>query len=145
MLAVTLPLLGLAVAKGAHRLYAARTVLLAKGYTKAFNDDPAKVADHAKAYEHDADYHETMYRTFRARGRGDARLPGGADKNGGKFGLHALSWANEAERSADVVTTSYLNDELRAQGETIVCNIKNRENPLFDPVRLSIDWGSRRI
>jgi hypothetical protein len=66
MLAVALPLMGLAVAKGAQRLFAPRTALLAKGYGKAFDNDPKKVEDHAKQHEHDADYHETMFRTFRA-------------------------------------------------------------------------------
>jgi len=65
MLAVTLPLMGLAVAKGASRLFAPRTVLLAKGYASAFDDDPAKVAEHAKEHETDPEYHETMFRTFR--------------------------------------------------------------------------------
>lgn len=65
-LAVALPLMGLAVAKGASRLFAARTALLARGYTKAFGDDPAKVAEHAKQHEQDSDYHETMFRAFRA-------------------------------------------------------------------------------
>ena len=48
MLAVTLPLMGLAVAKGAHRLFADRTALLAQGYSRAFGDDPHKVEAHAE-------------------------------------------------------------------------------------------------
>ena len=66
MLAVTLPLMGLAVAKGAYRLFAPRTALLAKGYTKAFSDDPTRVAEHAERHKDNADYHETMFRAFRA-------------------------------------------------------------------------------
>lgn len=68
-----------------------------------------------------------------------------AAKNDGKYGLHALSYSNEAERSADVITTTYLDDDLRRDGETIMCNLKNRDNPLFDPLRLSVDWRCRRI
>lgn len=66
LLAITMPLMGLAVARGAYRLFAPRTAALAKGYAKAFNDEPQKVADHAAARADDPDYHETMYRTFRA-------------------------------------------------------------------------------
>lgn len=66
MLAVTLPLMSLAVAKGAYRILTPRTALLAKGYGHAFGDDPKKVEDHAKQREQDPNYHETMYRTFRS-------------------------------------------------------------------------------
>lgn len=68
-----------------------------------------------------------------------------ADKNEGRYKLRALSNANEAERSADVVTTTYLNDELRRQGRTIVCNLKNRDNPLFEPFHLGVDFATRRL
>lgn len=66
LLAVALPLMGLAVAKGAYRLFSPRTALLAKGYTHAFGDDPERVRRHAQEHEDDTDYHETMFRTFRA-------------------------------------------------------------------------------
>lgn len=68
-----------------------------------------------------------------------------ADKNEGRYKLRALSHANEAERSADVVTTSYLNEELRAQGRARFCNLKNRDNPLFDPLLIGIDFSTRRL
>lgn len=68
-----------------------------------------------------------------------------ADKDGGRLGLHALSYANEAEKSADIVTTTYLNDQLREDGEVLVSNLKNRENPLFKPLKLSVDWTCRKV
>jgi replicative DNA helicase len=68
-----------------------------------------------------------------------------ADKNEGRYRLSALSHANEAERSADVVTTSYLNDELRREGCTILCNLKNRDNPMFDPLRIGVNFATRRL
>lgn len=68
-----------------------------------------------------------------------------ADKNEGRYKMKALSYANETERSADYITTTYLNDELRESGETIVCNLKNRDNPQFKPVTLNVDFGSRRL
>lgn len=68
-----------------------------------------------------------------------------ADKNDGRYKLRALSHANEAERSADVVTTSYLNDQLRADGRARYCNLKNRDNPLFEPMLIGIDFATRRL
>lgn len=52
---------------------------------------------------------------------------------------------HNCERSADYVTTTYLNEEFRANNTTIICNLKNRDNPLFNPFRASVDFASRRI
>ena len=68
-----------------------------------------------------------------------------ADKNEGKYKLNALSYANEAERSADVVTTTYLNDEHREAGTTLFCNLKNRDGALFKPFEAAVDFKCRRI
>lgn len=68
-----------------------------------------------------------------------------ADKNEGRYKLNALSHANEAERSADVVTTSYLNDELRQRGTALYCNLKNRDNPMFEPLLIGINFSTRRL
>lgn len=54
-----------------------------------------------------------------------------ADKNGGEYRLDALSYANEAERSADVIIYSYLNDELRANNQVKIGCLKNRSRPKF--------------
>lgn len=68
-----------------------------------------------------------------------------ADKNQGRYRLNALSHANEAERSADVVTTSYLNEDLRRQGRAVFCNLKNRDNPMFDPLLIGVNFSTRRL
>jgi replicative DNA helicase len=68
-----------------------------------------------------------------------------ADKNDGRYKLRALASANEAERSADVVTTSYLDDQLRREGRARYCNLKNRDNPLFLPMIIGIDFATRRL
>jgi len=68
-----------------------------------------------------------------------------ADKNEGRYKLSALSYANEAEKSADVVTTTYLNDDLRQDGRSIMCCLKNRDNPTFSPFQLGVDFSCRRI
>lgn len=68
-----------------------------------------------------------------------------AEKNEGLYKLRALSYANEAERSADTITTTFLDDKHRANGTTMCCCLKNRENPLFDPFLIKIDFSCRRM
>jgi len=68
-----------------------------------------------------------------------------ADKNEGRYKLRALSYANEAERSSDVITTTYLNDEHRKNGTTMFDCLKRRDGIPFQPFMARIHWGSRRI
>ncbi len=68
-----------------------------------------------------------------------------ADKNDGIYKMKALTYANETEKSADVITTSYLNDDHRRNGTTKFCNLKNRDNPLFEPFLARVDFPCRRI
>lgn len=68
-----------------------------------------------------------------------------ADKNDGIYKAKALTYANEVEKTADVITTTYLNDDHRKNGTTKFTNIKNRDNPLFNPFLARIDFGCRRI
>jgi replicative DNA helicase len=68
-----------------------------------------------------------------------------ADKNNGEYKMRALAQANEAERSADVITTTYLNAECREHNVTKICCLKNRDNPLFDPFEAAVDFTTRRI
>lgn len=68
-----------------------------------------------------------------------------ADKEGGKYKMRALTYANEAEKSADVISTTYLNEEHRKKGTTFICNLKNRDNPQFEPFLASVNLSCRRI
>jgi len=68
-----------------------------------------------------------------------------ATKNNGRYKISALSYANEAERSSDVITTSYLDDDLRANGRAIFGNLKNRDNPMFPTFEAGIDFSCRRL
>jgi replicative DNA helicase len=69
-----------------------------------------------------------------------------ADKaEGNRYKLRALSYANEAERSADVVTTTYLNDDHRREGTTQFDCLKRRDGPFFEPFTATIDWLTKRI
>jgi len=68
-----------------------------------------------------------------------------ADKNEGRYKLRALSYANECERSADVVSTTYLNDDLRKEGTVQFDCLKRRDGPPFQPFKANISWGTKRI
>lgn len=68
-----------------------------------------------------------------------------AEKANGKYSLVNLSFAHEAERSADVVTTSYSSEEMRAEKVVELACRKNRDNPMFAPVRLNVDPRCLRI
>lgn len=68
-----------------------------------------------------------------------------ADKNDGVYKMSALTYANNAEKTADVITTTYLNDELRRSHATKVTNLKNRDNALFAPFIASVNFACRKI
>jgi len=68
-----------------------------------------------------------------------------ADKNDGVYKMNALTYANNAEKTADVITSTYLNDELRKAGATKFTNLKNRDNRLFEPFTARVQFACRRI
>lgn len=68
-----------------------------------------------------------------------------ANKNDGVYQLKALTYANYAEKAADVITTTYLNDELRKAKLTKFSNLKNRDNPLFAPFQAHVNFANHRI
>jgi replicative DNA helicase len=68
-----------------------------------------------------------------------------AEKNDGVYKFSALSYANEAERSADYITATFLDDDRRSNGSILMTNLKNRDNKPFAPTSLSIDFSCRRI
>lgn len=70
-----------------------------------------------------------------------------ADKreNDGQYKLKAFTYANEVEKTGDVITTTYLNDTLRGLGRTKICNLKNRDNPPVKPFEAAIDFSARRL
>ena len=68
-----------------------------------------------------------------------------ATKNQGRYKMSALAYANEVEKSADVITTTFLDDEHRRNGTTLFCNMKNRDNPLIEPFLAKVEFACRRI
>ena len=68
-----------------------------------------------------------------------------ADKNDGRYDYSAIAFANQIEKDADVITYTYLNDELRKDGKFYLGNLKNRDNPIFERMVDKILWGSKRM
>jgi replicative DNA helicase len=72
-----------------------------------------------------------------------------ADKSDGVYKMRALTYGNEAEKSADVITTTYLDDQVggnyRKNNQTKICNLKNRDNPLVEPFLATVQFKTRRI
>lgn len=68
-----------------------------------------------------------------------------ADKSNGVYKIKALTYANEAEKSSDRITTTYLNEEHRKAGTTKICCLKSRDDGWFDPFLASCHLKSRRI
>jgi intein/homing endonuclease len=53
--------------------------------------------------------------------------------------------SHNCEKSADVITYTYLNDNLRKEGKFYLGCLKNRDNPPFDRMIGKILWQSRRM
>ncbi len=69
-----------------------------------------------------------------------------AQKNNGRYQLTAMAWANEAEKSADLVYSLYLNDADRAVNELTLGNLKARDGRVFTELpRLFVDPKTRLI
>lgn len=66
-------------------------------------------------------------------------------KEEGEYKLKAFTYANEVEKTADVVTTTYLNDTHRKQCTTKLSNPKNRDNPPFAPFDAYANLSNRRM
>lgn len=62
-----------------------------------------------------------------------------------RYDLTHLSYANEAERSADIVTTSWLDDDLSKQNRVLYQNLKSRDQKPFEPFVARVEWPNRRI
>lgn len=63
----------------------------------------------------------------------------------GPYNLTHLSYANEAERSSDIVTASYVDNDLRAQNRVLFQCLKSRDQAPFSNFFARVEWGCRRI
>lgn len=66
-------------------------------------------------------------------------------KNDGLYSLSALSYANECERSADIVTTTFLDDDMRRSGLVQFQTLKSRDTAFFEPFKAKIEFEYRRM
>jgi replicative DNA helicase len=68
-----------------------------------------------------------------------------ADKSDGHYDYAAIAYANEIEKAADVITYTYLNDQLRREAKFYMGNLKNRGGPVFERMVGKILWQSKRM
>ena len=61
------------------------------------------------------------------------------------YDLTHLSYANEAERSGDIVTATWIDKELQDQSRVQFQNLKSRDNKPFDTFVSRVEWPVRRI
>ena len=67
-----------------------------------------------------------------------------AEKNGGKYNLTHLSYANETERSADVVITCWLGEEQRENSTIRYQCLKSRDQAPFEDFEAQVVWPNGR-
>ena len=65
--------------------------------------------------------------------------------NRNEYQLFDLSYANEAERSADIVTATYVDKDLMKQNRVEFQNLKSRDQAPFETFLARVEWPCRRI
>ena len=68
-----------------------------------------------------------------------------AEKAEGHYDFSAISYANQIEKDADVISYTYLDTTLRSQGKFYFGCMKNRDNPLFERMVGKILWQTKRM
>lgn len=61
------------------------------------------------------------------------------------YDLTHLSYANEAERSADIVTTTWLDEDLKKENRVLFQCLKSRDQEGFEPFLARVEWPCRRL
>lgn len=62
-----------------------------------------------------------------------------------RYDLTSLSYANEAERSADIVTCSFKDDDLVKVNRVQFQNLKSRDQKPFETFQARVEWPTRRL
>ena len=62
-----------------------------------------------------------------------------------RYELTALSYANEAERSADIVTSSWIDEDLIATNRVQFQCLKSRDQKPFEMFLARVEWPCRRV
>ena len=66
-------------------------------------------------------------------------------KAGGRYNLTHLSYANEAERSSDIVTATWVDEELEESNLVKFQNLKARDHKKFKEFYSGVLWPARRV
>lgn len=83
---------------------------------------------------------------LKARGLSETKgRKGESSRSNHVYNLTFLSYANEAERSSDIVTATWIDEELREQGQVLIQCLKSRDQAPFEPFTASVYWPSRRL
>ena len=61
------------------------------------------------------------------------------------YNLTGSSYPSEAERSADIVTTTWVDEELQANNQVLYQCLKSRDNAPFEPFCAGVHWPTRSI
>lgn len=61
------------------------------------------------------------------------------------YNLTNLSYANEAERSSDIVTASWIDPELSKANQALFQCLKSRDQKAFEPFMATINWPTGRL
>jgi DnaB-like helicase C terminal domain len=69
----------------------------------------------------------------------------GGNYTNGPYNLTHLSYANECERSSDIVTASYVDNDLRGQNRVLFQCLKSRDQAPFLNHFARVEWHCRRI
>lgn len=56
-----------------------------------------------------------------------------------------LSYANEAEKSADIITATWIDDTLKEKNRVQFQNLKSRDQAKFAPFLARVEWPCRRL
>jgi len=111
-----------------------------KDYTVELNSIVKEVKRFALTFDHNRGVPVLMLFQINRQGKDKAN-----DSNGVYTSASALTYSNETEKSADVITTTYLNDEMRKLGMTKFTNLKNRDAALFEPFEAHVNFVCRKI
>jgi len=61
------------------------------------------------------------------------------------YDLTHLAYANEAEKSADILTASWVDEELEKENRAQFQCLKNRDGKKFEPFYARVEWPCRRL
>lgn len=68
-----------------------------------------------------------------------------ASKSEGRYNLTNLAYANETEKSADIVTATWADDDIKSMGRILFQCLKSRDHKPFDRTPVRVEFDQRRL